>query len=62
MHFDYAVEDSPAAFQFFGHLPDLQVLVYDRPWNRACEFPSGNFRRCADWETIDRIVQSESRK
>ena len=60
MHFDYAVEDSPAAFQFFGHLPDLQVLVYDRPWNRACEFPSGNFRRCADWETIDRIVRDSS--
>ena len=57
-HYDFAVEDSPAAFQFFGHLPDLQVLVYDRPWNRACEFPSGNFRRCADWETINNIVQS----
>ena len=31
MHFDFAVEDSPHAFKFFEHLPDLQVMVYNRP-------------------------------
>jgi hypothetical protein len=56
MHFDYAVEDSPMAFGFFSHLPELKVLVYDRPWNRDCEFPEGDFRRCNDWETIRNIV------
>ena len=57
MHFDYAVEDSPAAFQFFDHLPALKVLVYDRPWNQECEFPGENYNRCFDWESIRKIVR-----
>ena len=52
MTFDYAVEDSPKAFKFFNHLPELKVLVFDRPWNRECEFPNGNYMRCSDWEVI----------
>ena len=56
MDFDYAVEDSPKAFRFFNHLPQLKVLVFDRPWNRDCAFPDGNYQRCADWETIRKIV------
>ena len=56
MHFDYAVEDSPSAFRFFEHLPELKVLVYDRPWNHACVFPRGDYIRCFDWETIRDIV------
>ena len=56
MTFDYAVEDSPKAFRFFDHLPQLQVLVYDRPWNRECAFPGPNFRRCLDWKSIRSIV------
>ena len=27
MQFDYAIEDSPMAFRYFDHLPDLQVMV-----------------------------------
>ena len=57
MHFDYAVEDSPLAFKYFDHLPGLQVMVYDRPWNHDCELPGENYRRCPDWEMIRRIVQ-----
>ena len=56
MHFDYAVEDSPSAFRFFAHLPELKVLVFDRPWNRGCEFPRGEYVRCRDWKTIEGIV------
>ena len=56
MKFDVAVEDSPKAFRFFDHLPDLRVLVFDRPWNRGCEFPNENYTRCFDWESIRRIV------
>lgn len=52
MKFDCAVEDSPLAFRFFDHLPDLKVMVFDRPWNRSAEFPNGNYRRCYDWESI----------
>ena len=52
MHFDYAVEDSPDAFKFFDHLPELKVMVFDRPWNHECEFPNSNFKRCLDWKII----------
>ena len=57
MHFDYAVEDSPTAFPFFRHLPDLRVLVYDRPWNKDCDFPGDGYTRCFDWETIRDIAR-----
>ena len=56
MHFDYAIEDSPMAFRFFDHLSDLQVLVYDRPWNREAELPGANYRRSMDWEEIGKII------
>jgi len=52
MKFDYAVEDSPTAFKFFNHMPELKVMVFDRPWNRTAEFPNGNFKRVFDWESI----------
>ena len=59
MNFDYAVEDSPKAFRFFDHLPDLKVLVFDRPWNRESEFPNGNYKRCFDWEDIKASVEED---
>ena len=59
MKFDFAVEDSPAAFRFFDHLPELRVLVFDRPWNRECALPNGNYRRCAGWESVRRAVAGE---
>lgn len=64
MHFDVAIEDSPNAFKFFDHLPDLKVLVYDRPWNRNGAFPGSNYTRCLNWEEIRervrRIEEGES--
>lgn len=57
MHFDYAVEDSPLAFKFFDHLPDLKVMVFDRPWNRNTELPNDNYHRCIDWKTIRELVK-----
>ena len=56
MKFDLAVEDSPKAFPFFSHLPDLRVLVFDRPWNRDCAFPDRKYTRCFNWDDIRRIV------
>ena len=56
MHFDYAVEDSPLAFRFFEHLPNLKVLVFDRPWNQEHTLPNENYRRCPDWDTIQDLV------
>lgn len=57
MHFDYAVEDSPRAFGFFSHLPELKVIVIDRPWNRDCEFPEGDYNRCSGWDEIRAAVK-----
>ena len=57
MSFDYAVEDSPMAFRFFDHLPDLKVMVYDRPWNRDHPFPGDNYIRCHDWGQIRERVR-----
>lgn len=56
MHFDYAIEDSPMAFKHFDHLPDLKVLVFDRPWNKDCDFPNSNYKRCKSWDEINNLV------
>ena len=58
MKFDVAVEDSPAAFKFFNHLPDIKVMVFDRPWNKDAELPGENFTRCFDWESIRERVKN----
>ena len=60
MHFDHAVEDSPAAFRYFAHLPGLNVMVIDRPWNQDCVFPEGRYTRVYDWETIRKMVEEWS--
>lgn len=62
MHFDLAVEDSPSAFRFFRHLPDLKVMVYNRPWNQDCDFPGKNYIRCSDWEMIRKHAQQRIRQ
>ena len=56
LHFDYAIEDSPHAFRFFDHLPELKVLVYERPWNREHPLPGANYIRCPDWKAIRTLV------
>ena len=60
MKFDVAVEDSPKAFKFFDHLPELKVMVFGRPWNRQCHFPNENYTRCTDWESIRERVKDLS--
>lgn len=59
MTFDYAIEDSPMAFKYFDHFPELNVLVFDRPWNRDCDFPNTQYRRCLNWESIEAVVEKE---
>ena len=60
MPFDFAVEDSPAAFRFFDHLPKLQVFVYDRPWNRTPALPGSNYHRCCSWAEINARLTEQS--
>ena len=56
MEFDFAVEDSPAAFEHVLHFEDCTVAVYDRPWNKSAEFPNDRFVRCAGWREIDAVL------
>jgi len=52
MKFDVAIEDSPMAFKFFDHLPDLKVMLFNRPWNEDCKLPGDNYHRSPDWDWI----------
>ena len=58
MTFDVAIEDSPFAFKFFDHLPELKVCVFDRPWNRACTLAKAGYFRCMDWEQIREKIKT----
>lgn len=62
MTFDFAIEDSPVAFEHVLHFEKCKVAVFDRPWNRQVEFPNDNFVRCEGWQEIDRVFQEYSRK
>ena len=52
MSFDFAVEDSPMAFKLFDHLPELKVIIFDRPWNQGCGLPNDNYSRYMNWDQI----------
>ena len=51
MHFDYAIEDSPLAFKYLDHFPNIKVMVFDRPWNGECTL-ADNYFRCNNWKSI----------
>lgn len=55
MTFDFAVEDSPAAFEHVMHFDNCRIAVFDRPWNSRAELPNDRFVRCEDWQEIDRV-------
>ena len=57
MTFDFAVEDSPAAFEHVLHFEGCKVAIFNRPWNVKAELPNENFVRCEDWDEIDRVFR-----
>ena len=57
MTFDFAIEDSPSAFEHVLHFHNCKVAVFDRPWNRQAEFPNDNFVRCKNWNQIDKVFE-----
>lgn len=57
MTFDFAIEDSPSAFEHVLHFNNCKVAVFDRPWNRQAEFPNDNFVRCKNWNQIDKLFE-----
>ena len=58
MTFDFAVEDSPAAFEHVLHFDNCKVAIFNRPWNVKAELPNESFVRCEDWEEIDRVFRA----
>lgn len=57
MTFDFAVEDSPAAFEHVLHFEQCKVAVFNRPWNRQSALPNDRFVRCENWQEIDRVFE-----
>lgn len=58
MNFDFAVEDSPAAFDHLLHFENCWVAVFDRPWNRQEKLPGQQFARCRGWLEIDKMLKA----
>lgn len=50
--FDFAIEDSPAAFEHVLHFDNCKVAVFNRPWNQQVELPNDDFVRCDNWDDI----------
>lgn len=58
MTFDFAIEDSPAAFEHVLRFENCRVAVFDRPWNRQTALPNERFTRCGGWLEIDKMFAS----
>ena len=61
MDFDFAVEDSPSAFQHVSKFNHCKVAVYNRPWNKNSELPDFRFKRCNNWKEIDKMFEEIKR-
>lgn len=60
--FDFAVEDSPAAFEHVMHFDKCRIAVFNRPWNIQEELPDDRFVRCDNWAEIDKIFKMNSNR
>lgn len=60
--FDFAIEDSPAAFEHVMHFKNCKVAVFNRPWNKNEELPNDSFVRCDNWEKIDELFENITKK
>lgn len=60
MTFDFAIEDSPAAFEHVLHFDNCKVAVFNRPWNKSSELPNEDFIRCEGWQAIDKLFEEYS--
>lgn len=56
MTFDFAVEDSPMAFEHLLHFKNCKVVVFSRPWNENAQMPNENFTKGKDWNEIDSLL------
>ena len=61
MTFDFAIEDSPAAFEHVMHFDNCKVAVFNRPWNIKEPLPNSNFSRCEGWAGVQDYWESVTR-
>ena len=57
-HYDFAVEDSPAALAHLAKMEGCLTAVFARPWNARTPLPSDAFVRCADWGEVDALLRA----
>jgi len=55
LHFDVAIDDSPAALDLLAHRRNCTVIVYDRPWNRRYPAAPAMCRR-GSWHEIVNLI------
>lgn len=60
MTFDFAIEDSPAAFEHVRRFENCRIAVFDRPWNRQTELPDERFMRCKGWLDIEKMFDEKN--
>ena len=60
MDFDFAIEDSPSAFEHVLHFNKCTVAVFNRPWNVNAELPNENFVRCSGWQDIEKLFEEKN--
>lgn len=58
MPFDFAIEDSPAAFEHVMHFEQCKIAVFNRPWNINEKLPNDRFKRCNNWKEINDYLNS----
>ena len=58
--FDFAIEDSPAAFEHVMKFEGCRIAIVDRPWNADVAFPDDRFIRCRNWKEIDRAFEEKA--
>lgn len=62
MHFDFAVEDSPAALPYLEKMEGCKVAVFSRPWNESHVSENEKFTVCRSWVEINELFESYSKE
>lgn len=54
--YDIAIDDSPLSLEFLKDWTSTRVLVFDRPWNRACAL-APNMLRVTSWSDLGASIK-----
>lgn len=56
-HYDLAIDDSSSMLQFLFNEMDMDIAIFNRPWNATLKFPAQDdtmrkIHRCQSWQDI----------